>query len=111
MVALDAVVRVLLGVVERGWDQLIDRNPQRRGSVGDDLDRLAVGAERRREEPACRSSVAPCRHVNVDDLAMLIDRPVDVAPPASDLDVGLVDVPTVADPRGGTAGLHRRGAG
>ena len=55
VVAFDAVVRVLLGVVERGGHESFDRGPQRRSPVGHDLDRLAMRAERSGEEPACRA--------------------------------------------------------
>jgi hypothetical protein len=34
---------------------------------------------------------------NVDDLAELVDRAVDVAPLACDLDIGLVDLPAITD--------------
>jgi hypothetical protein len=33
---------------------------------------------------------------DVDELAVLIDRPVEVAPAAGDLDVGLLDEPPIA---------------
>jgi hypothetical protein len=45
MVTLDTVVRILLSGMKRGRDQLIDRSPQRRGSVGHNLDRCAVRVE------------------------------------------------------------------
>jgi hypothetical protein len=35
--------------------------------------------------------------MDVDDLAVLVDRPVDVSPPSGDLHIVLIDVPTVAD--------------
>ena len=57
MVALDAVVRVLLGVVNAAGITL-DRGPQRRGPIGDDLDRPAVSTKRHREEPASRPEIA-----------------------------------------------------
>jgi hypothetical protein len=47
------------------------------------------------EEPADRPQVAPWRHEYVDDLPVLIDGPVDVAPAAGDLPIGLVDLPTI----------------
>jgi hypothetical protein len=34
---------------------------------------------------------------HVDDLAELVDRPIDVAPPSGDLDRGRIDLPAVAD--------------
>jgi hypothetical protein len=49
------------------------------------------------EEPAGRLGVLVCRHDHVDHLAKLVDRAVDVAPPAGDLHVGLVDEPATPD--------------
>ena len=46
VIAFDAVVRVLLGVVKRGRHEPFDRGPQRRGPVGHDFDGLGVGSER-----------------------------------------------------------------
>ena len=47
------------------------------------------------EERARRGDVPTLRHVHVDHLAMLVDRPVDVPPDPGDLDVGLVDEPAI----------------
>jgi hypothetical protein len=60
MVALDSVVRVLLGVVNRRSDQSCDRRPQSRSSVGHDLDRVTVQMQRGREEPSRGSEIASC---------------------------------------------------
>ena len=97
MVGCDPTVRVLLGVVEHRGDQLIHDGAQRPGPIGHDLRQLAMVAERPREEPSPGPGVAPCRDVDVDDLAVPIDRPVDGAPPAADPHRGLVHIPTVAD--------------
>ena len=95
VVALDAVVGVLLGVVARVGDQFLDHRDQRRGFVGDDLCGPRMGPERRFEEAPSCWSVASRRDEDVDDLAVLVERPVHVAPDAGDLDVGLVDEPSV----------------
>jgi hypothetical protein len=52
-------VRVLLGVVKRSRDQLIDDRQQCPGPIGHDLDRSAMIAERDREEPPRSSGIAP----------------------------------------------------
>ncbi len=44
MVALDAVVRVLLGVLERGRQALVNDREERPRPIGHNLDRLAIGA-------------------------------------------------------------------
>jgi hypothetical protein len=110
VIGLDPVVRVLLGVVEGGWDELIDDGAQRPGPIGDHLGRLAVSTQGRHEEPPSGPGVAPRRDIYVDDLAVLVDGAVDVASPAGDLHVGLVYEPTVADrmsARSGSIGKER----
>src|SRR4030095_12907824 len=50
-----------------------------------------------REEPAGRPDVAPREDEHVDDLAELVERPVQVAPLAGDLHLGLVDLPAISN--------------
>jgi hypothetical protein len=94
---LRPIVRVLDGVVQRRRGQLTDRFGQRRRLVGDDLERLAVVADRIREEPARSVGIAAFRHVQVDDPAMVIDGAVDLTPHARRLHLGFVDEPVVTD--------------
>src|ERR1700730_4246565 len=99
--------------MERGRYEPIDHGAYRRGPGGHDLDRNAMSAKRRREEPSRSPNIAAGRDVDVDDLAVLIDRTVDVPPPARDLHIGLIDEPAVADrmaPRSGRVGQERREA-
>jgi hypothetical protein len=44
-----------------------------------------------------RPDVAPRRDEHVNDLPELVDRSVEIAPPAGDPDLGLIDLPAVAD--------------
>jgi hypothetical protein len=53
-------------------------------------------SQRAGEEPASGGGVPLLGHQHVDDLAVLVDGPVQVPPPGGDLDVGLIDEPTVA---------------
>ena len=57
--ALDAVIGVLLGVVERVWDQLLDHGFQRLSEISDDLVWFAVSVERTTEERLGRCDIAP----------------------------------------------------
>ncbi len=52
------------------------------------------------EEPVGRLGAPSRGHEYVDVLAELIDRPVDVAPPAGDLHIRLVHIPPVPDSGG-----------
>jgi hypothetical protein len=58
----------------------VDRRP-----VGADLDRRRAERRRTGEERSGGVGVAAGRHENVDDLPELIDRPVQVRPPAGNL--------------------------
>src|ERR1035441_154420 len=49
-----------------------------------------------KQEPRRSLGMASLRHEHVDDLAVLVDSPVDIPPAAGDLHVGLVNEPTVA---------------
>jgi hypothetical protein len=51
--------------------------------------------------------VVPRGDIDVDDLPELVDGAVDIAPVAGDLDVGLVDLPAIADAVE-RAGIDRR---
>ena len=95
VVAFDPVVLVLAGVVQRGRKQLLDHVRQSRRPVGDDLGRVTVDGQRSGEEPPRGGDVPTLRHIHVDDLAVLVDRPVDVGPDPGDLDIGLVDEPPI----------------
>jgi hypothetical protein len=52
--------------------------------------------QRLSEEAPGGRQVAPRRQQDVDDLAILIDRPVEIGPGTGDIQVRLVDEPPVA---------------
>ena len=54
-------------------------------------------ADRPLEEPVGGVSVSSGGHEHIDHLAELVDRSIDVAPPAGDLHIRLVDLPAVTD--------------
>ena len=84
MVALDPVVGVLAGVVERVWYQLLDHRLKSWRQVIHHLLGAAMGGDRLGEEPARRGEIPAGRDAYVDDLAVLVEGPVDGAPPAGD---------------------------
>jgi hypothetical protein len=53
--------------------------------------------DRGREERSRRCDVVPFRDEHVDDLAVVVDGPVNVPPHAGDFDVGLIDEPPQPD--------------
>jgi hypothetical protein len=78
--SFDPIVRVLSGVVEAVGEELIDDGEQGPSSIGHDLGWIAMHTKRSLEEPSRGPRVAPRRDEYVDDLTVLVDSPVDVAP-------------------------------
>jgi hypothetical protein len=76
VIRFDRVVRVALDGVQRGGDQLVQDPRVGRGAVGGDLGRDRAGAQRAGEEPPGCSEVPPGGEQHVNDLAVLVDRPV-----------------------------------
>src|SRR5664280_1414394 len=97
VVSFDSVVGVLGGVMERSRQEFCYHSDQGVGPVSRDLDWLAMGGDRRGEEP-CRSlQVSLLGHEHVDDLPILVNGPVDVSPGPRHLHVSLIDEPVTAD--------------
>ena len=95
MISFHTVVGVLGGVVAGGGEEVVDHTGKCPGSIGGHLDRFTVGADGGLEEPGGGWGVTPHRDVDIEDLAVLIDRPVDVPPAARNLHVRLVHEPAV----------------
>jgi hypothetical protein len=81
--------------VQRRGDQPVKHPRVHTRAVGRDLDRDRARAQRPDEETPHSRQITPRRQQNIYDLAMLIDRPVDIGPLAGDLQVGLIDEPPV----------------
>ena len=81
VIGLDRIVRVPFDVMPRRRDQLLKHARIDRGGVGDHLARRHLqhrqGAV---EEPAGRGSVTAGGDKHVDDLPVLVDGPVHIAP-------------------------------
>ncbi len=76
VIAFDAVVLLLPGVMQRGRYQFLDHVREGRCPVGDDLARVAVKTQGNREEPARTGDVATRGHVQVNHLCVLVDCPL-----------------------------------
>ena len=97
MVGLDTVVGVLLGVMGDIEQHLVDHPQQRSSQVGGDLDGAAMTAKDCAEEAPCRGGVAFLGDVDVDDLAVLVNGSIHVAPHTADFHICLINKPTVPD--------------
>jgi hypothetical protein len=97
VVGFDPVVRVPLNVMPRRRHQLLEHPRVDGCGIGDHLGRPDLQrGQRTLEEPASSPAVATGRHVHVDDLPVLVDGPIDIAPHAADFDVGFVNEPAIA---------------
>src|SRR5215211_3631060 len=96
MVGLDPVAGVSIGAVPGRRQQLPQHDRVGRCLVGHHLDgRHVRGPDGPRKETPSGRRVAPWGDEHIDDLAELVDRAVDIAPPAGDPHVDLIDPPTV----------------
>jgi hypothetical protein len=95
VVSFDPVVAVLLGDVRCGRDQFSQHPQVRTGLIGGHLDRRWSAGKGLDEELLRGGRVPLLGEQHVDDLPVLVDRPVQVPPPAGHLDVGLIDEPPV----------------
>ena len=96
-VALDPIVRVLRRVVQHLRKELVNDAQQRCSQIGGDISRTFAARQHHLEELSGRRDVASFRDVDVDDLAVLVDRSVHVPPDTGDADVGLIDEPAFTD--------------
>jgi hypothetical protein len=90
VICLDRIIGVLLHGMQGRGDQLVEHPRVNGRAVGGDLGRDGARAQRPGEEPPRRAQVAPRRQEDIDDLAVLVDGPLQVRPLAGHLDVGLI---------------------
>jgi hypothetical protein len=97
MIGFDGIIRILLGDVARGGYQLLDHSWVGRCPVGGHLGRAWAVIEGANKEPAGGRQVPLLRDQHVDDLAALVDRPIQIhpPPPPGDLHIRLLDEPTI----------------
>jgi hypothetical protein len=87
VIGFDDIVRVLLEDVPCGRHELVDDPRVDRCPVGGDLDRSGPESQRAGEERPGGRTVAALGQQDVDDLAVLIDRAIEISPAAGDLGV------------------------
>jgi len=94
VVGFHDVVGILLHHMSR--TRFVEQPRVDRCPIGRDLDRNGSEPHRAGEERTRRGAVSALREQDVDDLAVLIDRAVEVSPASGDLDVSLVNEPSIA---------------
>ncbi len=95
VISLHAVVRVLLEDVSRCRGEFVDHARVERRPVRADLDRIRTRVQRADEQRPSSTGIAAFGYPDIDDLAVLVDRAVALCRAAGELDVSLVDEPTI----------------
>lgn len=91
-------------------EQFVNNAKQRCSEISRDLSRTCMAGQDHREERTSSREIASLRDVYVDDLAILVDRPVHVPPHPCDLDIGFVNEPAVTDTvTAGSRGVDQQG--
>jgi hypothetical protein len=76
MIGFDGVIRILLGDVTRGRYQLLDHPRVGRRPIGSHLGGPWAVLQDTSEEPAGGGQIPFGRDQHIDDLAVLVDRPI-----------------------------------
>ena len=95
VIRFDGFVGILLHHVPRLGHQLVEHPRIGRGPVGGHLSRPSRRAQGPGKEPSGRRKIPLRRGQNINDLPILVDRPLHVHPAPGELQVGLVDEPAV----------------
>jgi hypothetical protein len=96
VVGFNCIVRLLLRDAAGGGQQLIEHSQIRGSPVGAHLGRAWAVVERLAEEPVSGREISFFRDEDIDDLAELVDRSVQMDSSSSDFEIGLVDKPPIA---------------
>ena len=95
MIGFDGVVGILLHDVARGRQQLIEYTWVGRRSISAHLGWTWAMLQGMGEESASGRQIPILRDKDVDDLAILVDRSIQIDPAPGDLDIWLIDEPPI----------------
>jgi hypothetical protein len=93
VISFDWVIRILLGDVAGRGQELSEHSWIRGGAVGAHLGRAWAVVERVGEESVSGREVSFLCDEDVDDLAELVNRPIQIDPSSGDSDIRFVDEP------------------
>jgi hypothetical protein len=95
VIGFDGVVRVVLHDMARRGQQFIEHPRVRRSSVGAHLGWAWAMLEGAGEERASGRQIPMLRDEDVDDVAMLVDRPVQIDSASGHFHIGFIDEPPI----------------
>jgi hypothetical protein len=96
MISFDRIVRILLGDMARGRYQLLDHSRIRGSLIGGHFARAWAVFEGTGEEVAGGRQIPLLRSHHIDDLAVLVDRTIQIHPVPGDLHICLVHEPAIS---------------
>jgi hypothetical protein len=96
VIALNWVIGIPLGDMARGGQKLIQCSYIGRRAVGTHLTRLWTMLERAGEKPASSRQIPLVGPQQIDDLPILVDRPIPIPPPPGDFHIHLIHKPVMA---------------
>jgi hypothetical protein len=109
MIGFDGVIRILLGDVTRGRYQLLDHPRVGRRPIGGHLGGPWAVLQDTSEEPAGGGQIPFGGDQHIDDLAVLVDRPIQINPPPGDFHIRLIHKPTISrDVPAGTSRIDQQ---
>ncbi len=109
MIGFDGVVGILLGDMAGGGQQFVEDTGVGRGPVSGHLARANAVLKGAGKEPMGGRQIPLPGHQHVDDLAVLVDRPVKIGPAPGDFHIGFVDEPAITgDMPAGSGGVDEQ---
>jgi hypothetical protein len=95
MIIFNRIVRISLHDVTRRRQQLIEYPRIGRRSISVDLGRAWTVLEGVGKELASGRQIPFLGDQHVDDLPILVDRPIQIEPATGDFDISLIDIPPI----------------
>ena len=95
MISFDGVTRISLHDVARRRQQLIKDTRVGRRPISAHLDRARAVVEGTDKEAASGRQIPFFGDQDIDDLAILVDRPIQIDPTPGDFDISLINTPPI----------------
>ena len=95
MISFDGIVRISFHDMARGRQQLIEHPRIGRRAISAHLDWVWALGEGTGKESASSCQIPLLGDQDIDDLAILVDRPIQIDPAPGDLHICLIDTPPI----------------
>ena len=95
MISFDGIVRIVLHDVARGRQQLIEDPRVGRRAISAHLEWVWAVGEGTGKEWASGRQIPLLGYQDIDDLPLLVDRPIQIDPAPGDFDIRLINTPPI----------------